>query len=105
MLGTQARANAKMCGPAVAAYGVNQTNQPHVLRCNDDTRGLSALRSRAPLWLSYDIAHRPRSNPYAAKSTVGGSSKGLSMLDLLYVAIDLAGFAVCLGYVRLCEFL
>jgi hypothetical protein len=31
--------------------------------------------------------------------------KGLSMLDLLYIAIGLAGFAVCVGYVRLCEFL
>lgn len=27
------------------------------------------------------------------------------MFDLLFVAIGIAGFAVCLGYVRLCEFL
>ena len=58
-----------------------------------------------PLCLSYETTSRPRSNPYAQERSLDRIIGGLFMLDLLYIAIGLAGFAVCIGYVRLCEFL
>ena len=33
----------------------------------------------------------------------GGATRGSSMYDVLFVALGIAGFAVCVGYVYLCD--
>ncbi len=61
--------------------------------------------SAALLWNSYIAAVAVASHSYGVGANLPGATTRTfaAMLDVIFVALGIGGFAVCLGYVYLCE--